>query len=440
MCNVIGTCELPDVMENTLPSIGEVLQSFNLPRSVIASNDDIGYAWKELPREISKIPIELRNELVARMCVAISVGLFDGAINYIWNATILALRNKVKNFGLGYVAQLKNKKFEEENLNGMKDVELLDLCHELEILSEDGYFFLSQCREIRNNFSLAHPSIAQIDDRELIVFINRCCRYGIASDYQVHGIRISDFIEAIKSGKLSEEAIDMWSNNIAHTFSAQRNLLLPMLYSMYCDDASTEYARMNALKISLRTKLLFDSKIKSALLSQYNEYRIKDDSKRINASRIYFQKLGILELLSNAEVHSMISNACKWLYSAHQGFDNFYNEPPFAQSLCEIVVKIAVPDSAKEEFVRTVVTCYVGNPYGVSHAAISYYERMIEKFTPQEINFMLDLVENQGILTNRIKNYRVCRSRFLDALKMINSDSLTNAQTIKYNDLINKLG
>jgi hypothetical protein len=83
--------QLPGVIDNTLSSIGSILESFNLPREVIASNEEIESAWNELPRELARIPPELRDGLVARMCVATSVGLFDGAINYIWNAVIQKL-------------------------------------------------------------------------------------------------------------------------------------------------------------------------------------------------------------------------------------------------------------------------------------------------------------------------------------------------------------
>ena len=96
---------LPNTVEATLPEIDNIMKAFNLPREILAGNDEINYVWKELPRELSKIPQDLRNGLIVRMCVAISVGLFDGAINYVWNAVIIALKHKVKNFGLSLVAQ-----------------------------------------------------------------------------------------------------------------------------------------------------------------------------------------------------------------------------------------------------------------------------------------------------------------------------------------------
>ncbi|MFT9056424.1 MAG: hypothetical protein ABF449_07340, partial [Ethanoligenens sp.] len=175
---------LPDVLEVTLPQVNSIIDAFGLRRDIIASNDEIRYAWQELPREIQRIPRELRNEPIARMVIAMSVGLFDGAVNYIWNAVVIGLKTKAKNFGLGFIAQILNKKFEENDLDNLMDAELLDLCYKLELLSEEGFYFLSQCRDLRNNFSTAHPSIAQIDDRELINFISRCCKYGLTEDYQ----------------------------------------------------------------------------------------------------------------------------------------------------------------------------------------------------------------------------------------------------------------
>lgn len=427
--------QLPGVIDNTLSSIGSILESFNLPREVIASNEEIESAWNELPRELARIPPELRDGLVARMCVATSVGLFDGAINYIWNAVILNLRLRVRNFGLGYVAQILNKRFEEDDLNDLMDAELLDLCHKLELLSEDGYFFLNQCRDIRNNFSSAHPSIAQIDDRELISFISRCCKHGISSDYTLQGINIAEFINTIKGNNLSQSAIDAWELKFENTFPAQRVLLVPMLHGIYCDPNSKEHARVNSLSICQAIKPLFDSKIQSSLIAQHNSYFTKNDEQRMKASRIFFQKLEILDLLTDIERHSIIKSACDSLFRVHQGFDNFYNEPPFAKNLYSITQTTKTPDSTKSEFVEAVVTCYVGNPYGVSHAAVPYYRKMIENFSPKEIELLLDIPFGGTLVANRIKAYPNCRRRYIEALDLLNEKSLSVNQKSRIDKL-----
>lgn len=146
---------------------------------------------------MSKIPLELRGELLARMCVATSVGLFDGAINYVWNASINNLRKKVKDFGYNVVGQILQKQFEEKNIYDMKDSELLELCLKINLISEEGYYFLDQCRDMRNNFSAAHPNMGLIDDRELVVYISRCAKYALSTTINPQGVDISDFMKSI---------------------------------------------------------------------------------------------------------------------------------------------------------------------------------------------------------------------------------------------------
>lgn len=431
---IISKPSLPTI-DNTITNVQNILSSLNLPRDIIANENEITYAWKELPREISRIPNELRDGLIARMCVATSVGLFDGAINYIWNAVILNLRLRVKNFGFGLVAQTLNKSFEEDDLNDLMDSELLDLCHKLELLSEEGYFFLNQCRDIRNNFSSAHPSIAQIDDRELINFISRCCKHGISADYVLQGIKIGEFIGAIKSKKFDSNGIGFWKERVVNTFPAQRVLLIPMLHGLYCDPESKEETRINALQICDAVKEVFDSKINSALIDQHNKYRIENADNKLKASQIFFQKLGLLNLLTDIEKHSIIKEACYQLMRAHNGFDNFYNEPPFAQRLSEIIESTKVPETVKEEFVQAVITCYVGNQYGVSHSAVKYYKKMISNFSPKEIQYMLDIPETQTTVAFCIKNYKICKEQYLQSLQLLDKNSLTALQLAKIANL-----
>ncbi len=414
---------LPEITQNTLPHVNNIINKFNLPRNVIASDEAINYAWLNLPRELQTIPFELRNELIVRMCIATSVGLFDGAINYIWNATIMALRNKIRNFGFGLVSQTLDKKFEEKDLSELMDASLLDLCHKLELLSEEGFFFLDQCRDIRNNFSAAHPSISDIDDKELTVFISRCCKYGLTNDYQLTGIDIPTFISAIKEKKWEPIQLQEWKLSLINTFSAQRQLLIPMLHGMYCDASTNEETRINCLSLCLEVKQLFDEKIKSDIIGQYNTYKLKGQNEKAIASRTFFEKLDLLQLLSESEKHSIIKNACDKLLNAHWGWDNFYSEVPFAERLYELTDQINVPSSTQVEFVITILICYAGNMYGTSDGASYYYEKMIKNFSPKEIEIMLNISKYLHPTSNIFCCSR-CKEKYLDAIDLIDENSV----------------
>ena len=131
MCDLISAkqnVQLPAHPDQMLPAISSLIQALGIPREVLAPDEEITHAWRDLPRELRGIPRELRGELVARMCVAVSTGLFDGAINYVWNAAMIELRNKVRLFGITIVPQITGKDFDEKILSDIQDAELLSLC------------------------------------------------------------------------------------------------------------------------------------------------------------------------------------------------------------------------------------------------------------------------------------------------------------------------
>ncbi len=162
---------LPDIAPITAPMLTALTQALGVERSILPTDDQISNLWSNLPRLIAKIPPEHRSETIVRMCVAVASGLFDSAINYAWNAAIIELRNKVRRFGLPVIPQILDQDFDEGTLIDLKDVELLNLCLKLNLITEDGYFLLDQNRDIRNNFSAAHPTMGSLDEYEFLNFL-----------------------------------------------------------------------------------------------------------------------------------------------------------------------------------------------------------------------------------------------------------------------------
>lgn len=424
---------LPAIIGSTLPVLDELTKALGVPRNMLASDEEIQTAWNNLPGVLKKIPPALRTEGMARMCVAVSSGLFDSAINYIWNASVIELRDKVKRFGLPVVTQITGKSsFDEEALVDLKDAELLALCLKLNLITEDGFFFLDQCRDIRNNFSAAHPVVGKIDDHEFIGFTNRCAKYALGNEQNPVGVDLSAFMIAIKIGKFSEQQKDQWTQRIKKTHEAQQYLIFGSLHGIYSDPSSNEEARVNALSIATEFAPYFTPKAQSDLINRHHDYIAKGDERRHRASQQFFEKLGMLALLGEHEVHALVSNACKRLFGVHQSYDNFYNEPPFAERLLQLTQQVAAPDTVKQELVETVVTAATGNQYGVSNAAMPSYQKMIKGFSPGEVEIMLNLPQANGIIGARLDAYSSCRSRFKELVKLIDPSSVPSKVASAY--------
>ena len=146
----------------------------------------------------------------------------------------------------------------------------------------------------------------------------------------------------------------------------------------------------------------------------------------------FFEKLGLLSLLNESERHSVISRAVDRLWIAHQGLNNFYNEPPFAERLYQISKQGAIPETIQEAYVIAIVGCYIGNGYGYSWAAESYYEDMIRSFSPLEIVFMIHIPKSKSIVSSRISSGGLCKSRFIKALTLLDPKSVPNSAEAEY--------
>lgn len=423
---------LPSLPDQMLPAIAALTSALGIPREVLASDEEIACAWQGLPREIQAIPGDLRGELIARMCVAVSSGLFDGAINYIWNATILHLRQRVRGFGLPVVTQILQKNFEERQLLDQQDSQLLDLCLKLNLITEDGYFFLGQCRDTRNNFSAAHPTIGKINDREFTAFLNRCVRYALSDDASPKGVDISDFMAALKGPRFSSGQCDVWVERLRATHEAQRELLLGMVHGVYCDPSSPEPARLNALELADAVKAEFTEAIRSELINRHSDYLAKGDTVRHSASKMFFEKLGLVGLLNEPERHALFSGAVQDLWTVHQEMNNFHNEAPFAMRLRRLSEKEAIPDTIQERYVEVVVSCYLGNGYGVAWSAEPHYEAMIRSFSPRELTFMIGLAASETDLGRVLRFDSNRKKRFAAALALIDAESLPAKTKAEY--------
>lgn len=429
----LTTFNLPAIINITSQNLQQVTAALGVSRTLIASDGEITNAWTQLPRLLEQIPRDQLNEQHVRMCIAVSSGLFDSAINYAWNTAVMALRERVRAFGLNVVTQIIRSQFDEEKLVEQKDAELLTLCFSLNLISEEAYFFLDQCRSVRNSFSTAHPPLGGVNSDEFIAFLSRCGRYALSVTQNPRGVDSSQLINAVKSGRHSTEQSNEWVERFHATHDQQRVILIPMLHGIYCDPASTEEARLNCLDICIGVSSTFSPAVTSELVNRHSDYIADGVVDRQTASTQFFQRLGILGLLGDAERHRMLSSACRRLFNVHLDMNNFYNEPPFAERLRELALQISRPPSARAEYVQTVVACAIGNPYGVSRAAVPDYQAMVRNFSPAEVEYMLSLASSslRNIVSERLQRERDCQLRFAALVRLIDSQTVpTSARQV----------
>ncbi len=412
--------------------VAAITNSLNFPRNVLASQEDIETVWLTLKPQINKIKLEYRHEMIARMVIAIRVGLFSSAVNEMWNTAIVVLREKVKSFGLLEANQFLTIQLTEKKFKELKDKELLDICVVLGLLSEDAYFFLNHCRDIRNNYSSAHPANQMLDGPELNYFIHQCIKQVLSSDIQFVGFRSDEFMVTIKQAPLDGDAQRELSDRIRNTNELQKTAIIKALFGIYVDERNDEHARQNSLDLARLNWEDFNEQAKSEVVAMFSSYLIQDNTKKQYAKR-FFELVHAIDLLPKDEHVSLVHKVIKQLESTHFDFNNFYNETAIGERLAGL--RKNIPIQIIKEYVYVVSLCFVGNQFGTSNSAEQYYEEMIKNFTVREIDKVFELMSEDNYLRYRLINFRRCKVKFKQLLKLVNEESVPSKWKDKYDKI-----
>ena len=179
----------PTQLNNFEQGLVTFLGNHNLPTTgIFVSVDErlrvfnnIDYVIKQLDPQLSTKSVYLSKYLAAT-----ASGLFDAALNYLWDETILQLRRRVAHFDIEYFydnavgGDRRNNFRTEDDLSKLQDSELIQGAKEIELISEIGHKHLSLINYMRNWASAAHPNQNEITGLQLISWLETCIREVIS--------------------------------------------------------------------------------------------------------------------------------------------------------------------------------------------------------------------------------------------------------------------
>lgn len=143
-------------------------------RAIIAAN---------LPAYLSTLSPQVKRDAryLSKFVIGAGSGLFDYALNAIWNEVVIDLRKKASLYGLDIffdaaVGGSKTREFykSEDDLGSLKDSVLLDTCRKLELISDVTYKKLKHILDMRNDIGISHPTTYTINAYELLGWLQTC--------------------------------------------------------------------------------------------------------------------------------------------------------------------------------------------------------------------------------------------------------------------------
>lgn len=348
------------------------LQSLELPSEGILVDLDERYRVIQMfPHVVTLINPQVRavSPYLSKFIAACGAGLFDAALNFLWDETVLHLRNKVVNFDLNYFYDTvetdptkRSKLKTEADLVEVSEWELIKGCKDIGILSDIGYKHLDYIRDMRNWASAAHPNQNQLSGLMLVSWLETCIKEVIAKEPNNSAVQVKLLLNNIRTQVLSYTDAQHIQHQLELLPLDTIKTLLRSLFGMYSDTKLTSQIRENIKLIIKKVWDISPDQEKYECGFRYNRFLANAEVDKKNLAHDFLTLVKGLPFLPESVLAVEIKEKVELLYQTHTSFNNFYNEPTPAKILAEYVPNTgAIPNSIRKQYIKTVVMAKIGN-------------------------------------------------------------------------------
>jgi hypothetical protein len=399
----------------------QYLSTLNLPsQQVLVDCYERHKVIANIPDAISTLSQASRTtaNYLSKFVAAVGAGLFDAALNFLWDETISNLREKVQQFDLDYFYDSvltdpdRRKQFKTaEHLVELGDWELIKGCRDTGILSDIGFRHLDYVRNMRNWASAAHPNQNELTGLQLVSWLETCIREVIAKEPQGAVIHVKTLLHNVRTLVLTATDIPPIVSKIEMLPTDLALSLFRTIFGMFTDPAVAATTKNNIRFLAKAVWKQTPDSGKYEAGRRYEFFASNADVAKRDAARDFLDTVGGMAYLPEGQLAVELNEQINNLYSAHIGWNNFYNEPPYARTLFRSVPESGrIPKSVQPGYVKTLLMARVGNGYGIAQGAKSYYDQLISRFQESEIIETLLLLKDIEF-TSRISG-RSCASAF----------------------------
>lgn len=386
--------------------VRDMLEEFGLPTQQlfvpvterVAMVTNVGAVLSELDPAI-----RAKSHYVSKMVAAATVGLFDAALNYLWDELVSALRSRVAGFDLTYFfdisagtnSDLRKSLKTEDDLPSVDDARLLRASREIGLISDIGYARLDHIRFMRNHASAAHPNQNDLSGLELVTFLQLCIREVINTPTDTVTAHTGRLLSNMKKDLLDQAAVDAAAAFFDQLPSDRADTLANGLFGLYTAPDRNPTVADNVRLLWPRLWPFVQDAARKSFGLRHGRASASAETDFATAAREMIDLVnGTAYLTSEVRAIDM-SDALDLLSSAHHGFDNFHNEPIPARRVLDLAGENGdVPAAVRERYIHVVVDCFLGNGYGVSAAAEVSYKKMLARFSSTDAAIALRLFLN----------------------------------------------
>ena len=400
------------------------MYGFPVDQVLVQLNERLS-VFKNVEDAVEKIEPEQRQRsiYISKFIAAAAAGLFDAALNYLWDETIYELRRRVAQYDLAYFYDAavgsssdKRKKLNtEEDLVNITDSELTTGAYEIGLISDLGSKHLDYVRFMRNWASAAHPNQNEISGLQLIGMLQTCVKEVITLPLSNVVTNIKQLLANIKTNKIIPSEAKQIASFFADLPRERINPLAEGFFGIYTQPDTSPQTKQNVRLLIPYLWGRLDEHTKQQFGIKYSRFLANNDQEKQKLAREFLETVSGLSYIPDNIRAAEIQIAIENLLSAHRGVNNFYNEPPFALQLKRLLGEAGkVPSAINNEYVLCLVEVFLTNGNGRAWNAEIIYQGLLEQFDPEQALIAI-LSFNSINISNRLQ-HSLCQKQFRELM------------------------
>ncbi|MFG2885716.1 hypothetical protein ACGFYV_26065 [Streptomyces sp. NPDC048297] len=388
-----------------------VLDEWGLPTdSIIVSSSDRHVLLKNTPDILGELDAEqlARSPYISKMILAGAAGLFDAALSYLWDETITQLRDRVADFDVAYFFDLaeadparRASLQTRDDLSKINDAALLDAAKKIQLISDVAHQQLTHINYMRNHASAAHPNVEKLTGLKLADWLQTCIREVMQLKTRPVVAEIGRLLHNVKAAALADAELKNAATFFGGLPQEQANNLANGLFGIYTPPTADPHVLDNVRLVWPELWPFISEDTRRELGVKLARFRANADKDRADRAKELLELVdGGAAYLPESDRLVEIQETLDDLTRAHQGTNNFYNEPSVARRLRDVVGRHGeVPELLTAPYVATLVNVFLTNSHGVAWNAEPYYIELIKRFDGPQAAYALRSFAFQSIIT-----------------------------------------
>ena len=353
-------------------------------------------ASAKTPSEISSYAAQLSVRDKKQIVAAFESGHFEMGINYLWGKTVTALKKELSAVGVGLLGEMLGKADVDED-DDVEDIittkESIILAEELGIVSATDALRLKHTYELITHFSrleIEESDFEEIDESEAISSLKSCIKSVLGRPKVEVAKKFVEFREALEGDTLSEAdpRVDMLRSSPYFFHKLTVSVLMNAAKKNTGANLEHALANINVLIPAIWLKLRESEKWQVG--HAYAEAFADGKTTSVGGLKSALLKVKGFDYVPENLRSDTFIKAAEAIFKAHDGLNNFYNEPAPVKNLAKLGSTIPTP--ALPACISALLCVTLGNSYGVSWSAESEARVILKSLSADRWSYYLNNV------------------------------------------------